>query len=136
MPHQIIEYSKNLDEAFDIDELVQVMHQSASEVEAYPTAGLRTRAVARANYCIADNHPDNGFINVVMRIAHGRPFDVREAAGKKLFNTLCEFLESVYGSQPLAISYEMQEIDPELRWKKSNLREHIARREQQQTGEQ
>ena len=47
MPHQIIEYSSNLDSSIDIDELVKALHQTASEVEAFPLAGLRTRAVAR-----------------------------------------------------------------------------------------
>lgn len=134
MPHQIIEYSGNLEKIIDVDELVEVMHDSASEVEALPTPGLRTRAVARRKYCIADKHVDNGFINVTLRIAHGRPFDVRKAAGEKLFATLSKYLESAYRTAPLAISFEMQEIDPELRWKKGNIRDYIAKREQQSDG--
>ena len=45
------------------------MHDTAANVEALPLGGLRTRAVAREYYQIADSHPDNTFINVVLRIA-------------------------------------------------------------------
>ena len=111
MPHQIIEYSDNLDSKFDIEELVEVMHQAAAEVETFPLGGLRTRAVARSIYRIADKHPDNSFVHVVMRIARGRDLEVRQAAGKHMFATLCAFLHPTQAESPLAISYEMQEID-------------------------
>ncbi len=128
MPHQIIEYSDNLDSEFSIDELVEALHQSASEVDAFPLAGLRTRAVARSHYRIADAHPENGFVHVVLRIAHGRSLKVRQAAGNKIFKTLCDFLEPVRSRSPLAISYEMQHIDPDVRWKQNNLRDYIDAR--------
>ena len=131
MPHQIIEYSANLDEHLDIDALVRVLHETAAEIDALPIGGLRTRAVARTHYRIADGHSDNAFINVMLRIAPGRPFDVRKTAGEKLFGALCEFLEPTYQSSPLAISYEIQEIDAELRWKQNNLRDYIARRKEE-----
>lgn len=115
----------------DIDELVKVLHETAAGIDALPVGGLRTRAVARQHYRIADGHPDNTFINVVLRLAPGRPFDVRKAAGTALFEALSEYLEPVYSSSPLAISYEIQELDADLRWKKSNLRDYLAAREKE-----
>lgn len=128
MPHQIIEYSANLESAVDIDALVKALHETAAGIDALPVAGLRTRAVARQHYRIADGHTDNQFINVVLRLAPGRPFEVRKAAGEKLFEALCDFLEPVFSTSPLAISYEIQEIDADLRWKKNNLRDYLAKR--------
>ena len=131
MPHQTIEYSANLEPELDIEALVRVLHETAAGIEALPIGGLRTRAVARQHYRIADGHPDNTFINVFLRIAPGRSFDVRKAAGEKLFQALCEYLEPIYSSSPLAISYEIQELDADLRWKKNNLREYLAVREKE-----
>jgi 5-carboxymethyl-2-hydroxymuconate isomerase len=132
MPHQIIEYSDNLDSRINIDELVSRLHNTAAEIDALPIGGLRTRAVARAHYQIADGHPDNAFINVMLRIAPGRSLEVRKAAGEALFAALCDFLEPTYASSPLAISYEIQEIDAELRWKQNNLRSYMAQRQEGQ----
>jgi len=131
MPHQTIEYSANLEPELDIEALVRVLHETAASIDALPIGGLRTRAVARQHYRIADGHPDNAFINVFLRIAPGRSFDVRKAAGEKLFQALCEYLEPIYSSSPLAISYEIQELDADLRWKKNNLREYLAAREKE-----
>ena len=128
MPHQTIEYSANLEPELDIDALVTALHETAAGIDALPIGGLRTRAVAREHYRIADGHPDNTFINVFLRIAPGRPFDVRKAAGEKLFQALCDYLEEIYSSTPLAISYEIQELDADLRWKKNNIREYLAAR--------
>ena len=131
MPHQTIEYSANLEPELKIDALVTTLHETAAGIDALPIGGLRTRAVAREHYRIADGHPDNTFINVFLRIAPGRPFDVRKAAGEKLFQALCDYLEEIYSSTPLAISYEIQELDAELRWKKNNIREYLAARERE-----
>ncbi|MCH8070492.1 MAG: 5-carboxymethyl-2-hydroxymuconate Delta-isomerase [Proteobacteria bacterium] len=131
MPHQTIEYSANLEPELDIEALVRVLHETAASIDALPIGGLRTRAVARQHYRIADGHPDNAFINVFLRIAPGRSFEVRKAAGEKLFQALCEYLEPIYSSSPLAISYEIQELDADLRWKKNNLREYLAAREKE-----
>ena len=131
MPHQIIEYSANLESSVDIDALLTVLHETAASIDALPVGGLRTRAVPREHYRIADGHPDNAFINVVLRLAPGRPFEVRKEAGEQLFQALCDYLEPVYSSSPLAISYEIQELDADLRWKKNNLRDYLASREKE-----
>ena len=54
MPHQVIEYSNNLSDHVDVAELVGTMHEVAAGVEAFPLGGLRTRAVSREHYRIAD----------------------------------------------------------------------------------
>ena len=128
MPHQVIEYSANLASVVDIDGLVTALHDTAAWIDALPLGGLRTRAVAREHYRIADAHPDNAFVNVYLRIAPGRSFEVRQEAGEKLFEALCNFLEPTYSSSPLALSYEIRELDADLRWKKNNLREYMAKR--------
>ena len=128
MPHQIIEYSKNLEADLDIEELLTVLHKTAAGIDAFPVAGLRTRAVARDYYRTADGDEDNGFIHVVLRIAHGRSLDVQKAAGDEIFEALRRYLQPIYTNGPLAISFEMQEINPKLRWKQNNLREYLDRR--------
>ncbi len=129
MPHQVIEYSANLEPTLRLPELIAALHETAASVEALPLAGLRTRAVRRDHYRIADDHPENGFVHVVLRIAHGRPLDVQQAAGTRIFERLCSHLEPIYSKSPLAISFEIQEINPDLRWKQNNLREYLAKRQ-------
>lgn len=128
MPHITIEYSANLDPRLALPALIDALHAVAATIEAFPLAGLRTRAVRRDHYRIADGHPDNAFVHVVLRIAHGRPLAVREAAGAAIFAVLCHQLQPLLDSSPLAVSFEIQEIDPVLNYKQGNLREYMARR--------
>ena len=128
MPHITIEYSANLETDIDIESLLRALHETASNIDALPVGGLRTRAVSRKYFVIADGHPDNAFVNMVLRIAPSRPFEVRKAAGETLFAALCNYLEPIYSSSPLAISFEIQELDADMRWKKNNLRDHMAKR--------
>jgi len=132
MPHQIIEYSANLDADISIDELVAALHETAADIDALPVGGLRTRAVRRDHFKIADGHPDNTFINVTLRVAQGRTLEIRQDAGERLFAALCDFIAPIFDRRPMALSCEIQEISPETRWKQSNIRDYLARR----TGEQ
>jgi 5-carboxymethyl-2-hydroxymuconate isomerase len=128
MPHQVIEYSANLDDALDIDGLVGALHETAVSIDALPTGGIRTRAARREVFRIADGHPDNTFINVTLRIAEGRPLDVQKATGQKLFDELNRYVAEIYQSRPIALSFEIQEIKPDTRWKQSNIRDYMASR--------
>jgi 5-carboxymethyl-2-hydroxymuconate isomerase len=128
MPHQVIEYSANLDDSLDIGGLVGALHETAVSIDALPTAGIRTRAVRREVFRIADGHPDNTFINVTLRIAEGRPLDVQKATGQKLFDELNRYVAEIYKSRPIALSFEIQEIKPDTRWKQSNIRDYMASR--------
>jgi len=128
MPHLTIEYSSNLETDIDVVALVRVMHETAVTIDALPTAGIRTRAARRDNFRIADGDPDNSFINVTLRMARGRELEVQKAVGGVLFAALKDFVREAYQRRPLALSLEIQEIAPELRWKEGNIREYLARR--------
>ena len=129
MPHQIIEYSANLDSRMDVQSLVDGLHQVAMDTDGLPIGGLRTRAARREQYQVADRHPDNAFVHVILKLGYGRTVEVRREFGEKLFTALCELLEPVSSMSPVAISFEIQQIDAELTWKKNNLREYMTKRE-------
>jgi 5-carboxymethyl-2-hydroxymuconate isomerase len=129
MPHQIIEYSANLESRMDVEKLVDGLHQVAMETDGLPIGGLRTRAARREEYQIADCHPDNAFVHLILKLGHGRSLEVRRAFGEKIFTALCELLAPVSTTSPIAISFEIQQIDPDLTWKKNNLREYMTKRE-------
>ncbi|MEM7218537.1 MAG: 5-carboxymethyl-2-hydroxymuconate isomerase [Pseudomonadota bacterium] len=130
MPHQIIEYSTNLEAQLPIDALVATLHAHARTIDALPLAGLRTRAYAARSALIADEHPENGFVAVYLRIGKGRDEATRVAIGESLSGALFEFCAPLLERLPLALSYEVQEIEPATRWNHGNLRSYLARRQQ------
>lgn len=128
MPHITIEYTANLEPELQLNTLIAALHGAAAGVEAFPRAGLRTRAERRDHYLVADGHPDNAFIHLTLRIAHGRSLDVRKAAGDQLFDVLCRELQPLLARRPLALSFEISEIDPVLNYKAGNIRDYMAQR--------
>ena len=128
MPHQIIEYSANLEDRIDITRLVEILHGAAVGLEVLPQAGVRTRAVRRDLYRIADGHVENTFVHVTIRLAAGRSHEAKAAVGEHLFATLKKHIEPSDDTFPAALSLEIQEIDPVTRWKHGNIRAHLKRR--------
>ncbi|MGH8168554.1 MAG: 5-carboxymethyl-2-hydroxymuconate Delta-isomerase [Woeseiaceae bacterium] len=128
MPHQIVEYSANLEGVIDIDALIKCVHEAALATGVFPLAGLRTRAARRDHYCIADGHPDNAFVHVLLRIRFGRSLADRERAADSISQALFDFLSGISSERPLAISLDIQDIDPHTNRKMNNLREHLASR--------
>ena len=135
MPHQIIEYSANLEDRIDITRLVDVLHAAAVGLEVLPKAGVRTRAVRRNLYRIADGHVENTFIHVTLRLASGRSGEAKAAVGEQLFAVLREHIDPSDDSFPATLSLEIQEIDPGTRWKDGNIRAHLKRRTADTRGE-
>ncbi|MGR8918202.1 MAG: 5-carboxymethyl-2-hydroxymuconate Delta-isomerase [Gammaproteobacteria bacterium] len=129
MPHLIIEYSANLERDLELPALITSLHETVASIDAFPLAGLRTRAARREHYRIADGHPDNSFVHLSLAIGHGRPPEVRETAGAAIFAALKTALEPVSAKRPLAISFEIRELDPVTSYKAGNIRDYLARRD-------
>ena len=129
MPHIVVEYSANIRERIALDRLLERLHETAIGTGVFPLGGTRTRAAERAAYRIADGHPDNGFVHVTMRMGHGRDADTRMRAAQTVFDALCAHLAPLFDSAPLGISFEVQELDPVLNFKKNNLHEYVKARQ-------
>jgi len=129
MPHICIEYSANLESHVDFPALMQALADSAIATGVFPVGGIRIRAYAATHCRIADGHPDNSFVHVLLKIGHGRDAPTRQRACQAIFTTVCEQCESIYQRLPLGISLEMQVIDPVLTFKRNNLHDYVKSRQ-------
>jgi 5-carboxymethyl-2-hydroxymuconate isomerase len=129
MPHVICEYSANLEKKIKIDALLETLHSAMMRTGAAELGGLRTRADRRDQYRIADNDPANGFVNVTIRVAKGRPPEKRRLIAETVFADARKHLDSVYATSPFVLSVEVQEIDPDFRIHESNIRARMKAKE-------
>lgn len=127
MPHLIIEHSSNVADLVGIDTLVLAVHDAALATGIAPIDALRTRAAAREHYAIADCDASNAFVAVTARLGAGRT----GAEKRSLLDALMAALDRTLGEAQrfVMLSVEFQEIDPELRINKNNLRAVIAERQ-------
>jgi 5-carboxymethyl-2-hydroxymuconate isomerase len=128
MPHVIVEYSANLEDAVDLAALCDGLRRAAIETGLFPMTGIRVRALRCATYAIADGDPRNGFIDIAVRLRGGRDLAARKAAAAQIFAAAEQHLAALFEQRPFALSLEMRDIDPELSPKRSSIAEHLARR--------
>lgn len=124
MPHIIAEYSANLEDRLDVAALVADLHQAAIDSAVAELVGIRTRAVRRAYFRVADGNPANGFVHIVARLRRGRTVEQRKALGQALLAAADKRLADVYPSHPIAMTVEVHEIDPEMTFRRNTLREN------------
>ena len=129
MPHVIVEYSANIEDKIRVPQLLVAVHEAVDQTKIAELAGLRTRAERRDDFRVADNHPANGFVGIIVRIAQGRTLETRKMLLEAVTAAANTHLEPVFATTPLALSIEVQEIDPVLRVNKSNIREWMKTRE-------
>jgi len=132
MPHLTIEYSANAEDLVDMRALTGAVHEAALATGLFPIGGLRTRAVRRDIYEIADRHEDNLFLHLSVRIGAGRTAADRDQAAKDIFSALTGFLDQACNGAPLAVSMEVGEIDPDLSYKHNNIHDIVAQRREGQ----
>jgi 5-carboxymethyl-2-hydroxymuconate isomerase len=125
VPHLIIDYSANLEEAIDMAGLCECLRIVATGLDAFPSAGVRVRAHAAQHYAIADGNPAHGYIDVSVRLRAGRELAVKQAATQALFAAAEAFIAPVMAIRPIALSFEMRDIDPDLSPKTGTIRDHL-----------
>lgn len=123
MPHVIVEYSANLEPAMDIRDLLRNLHEAALATGLFDVDGIRSRAVRRDIFRVADGNPANGFVHVTARIGQGRPADARENLGKSLLATTERALAGILSAEPVSLAVEVQEIDRSMTFRRNTIRE-------------
>ncbi|MGC1520350.1 MAG: 5-carboxymethyl-2-hydroxymuconate Delta-isomerase [Steroidobacteraceae bacterium] len=122
-----LEYSANLRADGRIGELcrelAQYMTRLRIEGEAlFPPGGVRVRAVACEDFCIADGSmSDAGFVHAVLKIGAGRSDTARAATCAGLFDVMKSHFAERFGKAGLALSLELCEFSESGTLKHNNL---------------
>jgi len=122
MAHFIYEYSANLPaDALDLPGLMEKMHGAAAASGVFPLSGMRSRAIRCEEFRVGDGNPDNGFVNLSMKVGAGRDLDTRMTIGRSLFDLLIEHLQPLFASRGLAVSFEMRELEEQVKFNHKNI---------------
>ena len=125
MPHFSIEYSANLETLIDMKNFCDLIRKAGLETKVFPMAGIRVRALKCEHFSIADNDPNNGFIDISIRLREGRDLETRKMATNHIFEIVENYLKPIMENHPLALSMEMRNIDAELSPKTNSIRKFL-----------
>ena len=122
MAHFIYQYSANLPvEKLNMAGLMEKMHTAAAASGVFPLSGIRSRASRCDEYRVADGNPEAGFINLNMKVGRGRELDTRLEIGKVLFDLMIDHLQPLMADQPVAVSFEMRELEQHVKFNYKNI---------------
>lgn len=122
MPHIIAEYSANLEDRLNVQALVDDLHQAAIDSQVAELIGIRSRAVRREYFRVADGNPANGFVHITARLRIGRTEEQRTRLGQLLLAAADKRLADVYPSHPIGLTVEIHEIN-DMTFRRNTLRE-------------
>ena len=120
MPHMTIEYSANLAEDIDMQAFCGAMRDAMLATGIFPLGGIRVRAFPCETYVIADGDPMHAYLNMLVRVGHGRDQDTRLAAANAIYTAAETFLKPRIGQRPFALSLDLAELDPVTSLKRFN----------------
>ena len=104
MPHLIVEYSANIEQALNLPVLMRGLKERAVETGVFPLGGIRVRAARRDAFDIADGDADNAFVHLQARIGAGRDEATRNAAADEMIRALSQLkCEGVATTIPMHI---------------------------------
>jgi 5-carboxymethyl-2-hydroxymuconate isomerase len=127
LPHLTMEYSANLGAKADIAALCRLAKTALMDTGLFELGAVRVRAVECVNYAIADEHPENAFLAVLIRIGAGRTLEEKKQAGEALSVALSDFLSPLFDEPHFALSIDLIENDPGLSWKKNAIHARLRK---------
>ncbi|MCJ1885438.1 5-carboxymethyl-2-hydroxymuconate Delta-isomerase [Pseudomonas sp. LA21] len=114
MPHIAITYTANLTDDLQPLDLPRKLHEAAQAMGVFPINGLRTFARAIGEYRVGANTTNEAFINIQVRIAPGRPEELRQRIVDTLFSTAEQTLAELIARRPVGLQLEITEFDRSL----------------------
>jgi 5-carboxymethyl-2-hydroxymuconate isomerase len=125
MAHFFVDYSANMESRCDMTGLCDTLRRAAIDTGLLPPAGIRVRAMRADHVSIADGDARHGYVHIVVRLRGGRPMEARKTAVAHLFEAARAYLAPAMAADPVALSLEMVDIDPDLAPKCGTIRDHL-----------
>ena len=119
MPHLCMEYSANLADRVDLNDLCSRLNATLLDTGFFEPGAIRVRTLRCDHYSVADELPENAFLDASLRIGEGRSESDRQQIGEALFACLQAELAELFDSPHFCLSLEVRQISRELSWKKN-----------------
>ncbi|MFV0275894.1 MAG: 5-carboxymethyl-2-hydroxymuconate Delta-isomerase [Parahaliea sp.] len=125
--HFVLEYSDNISrEELALPALFEKLHDSALGTGLFPLKGIRSRAYTCHDYRIADGNPGHLFVHLTALIGSGRSMAEKESAAHALFQVYEAHFADSFETRGVAMSFEMKELEPVLKYNRNNIQEYLA----------
>jgi 5-carboxymethyl-2-hydroxymuconate isomerase len=128
MPHLTLEYSANLESAADLNRLCKLLASTLQKTNLFELGAIRVRAYRAEAFVVADDLPQNAFLDASLRVGVGRSLEDKKRVGEELMAAMVEFFQFQFSTPHFALSLEIREIESDLSWKKNSIHPRLRTR--------
>ncbi|MER2236859.1 MAG: 5-carboxymethyl-2-hydroxymuconate Delta-isomerase [Psychrobacillus sp.] len=122
MPHFIVEYTDNLKEDINVEQLLKDVHQILiARNDTFPIGGIRSRAIELTDYQVADGLEDDAFVHATLKIAAGRSEEIKAEVCDAIFEVIKAHFDETMNKRYLALSMELVEFSDSGTYKQNNI---------------
>jgi 5-carboxymethyl-2-hydroxymuconate isomerase len=121
MPHFILEYSDNILEDVQPEDIFQNLHKLLVDNGPFKISAIKSRTIAHKDFYVADGHKSNAFVHLTLSIFKGRDLNVRQTVGNLLLEFLGKEFARSYQQLRCSITVEIREINTDTYFKISKL---------------
>jgi 5-carboxymethyl-2-hydroxymuconate isomerase len=111
MPHIILEYSENILERPDVDDLFKRLHELLIQHGPFKLSDIKSRVIRHQEYFVADGNNSNGFIHLTLSILKGRDLSLRQALGKRILSFLIKEFARSHAQLKCSITVDIRELN-------------------------
>lgn len=112
MPHLTLEYSDNVE--FEVQPLLKRLHEEIAATGAVNLKGLKSRALRRSDYRIADGYEGYAFVHLNILLRGGRDLETRQEIAQRAMAVLEETFGHYFDDGYISLSVDMKEMQPGL----------------------
>jgi 5-carboxymethyl-2-hydroxymuconate isomerase len=119
MPHLTLEYSDNIE--FEVQPLLKRLHKELVATGAINLKGLKSRAVRRTQYRIADGYEGYAFVHLNILLRGGRDIETRQEIARRAMAVLEDTFGHHFDGGYLSLSVDIKEMEPGLAITRHNI---------------
>ncbi len=111
MPHCILEYSDNLEDLPDWVEVFEDVHAFLAGTGLFRLDDIKSRAIGREHFAVADGAPDRAFVAMNVCILDGRDDEVKALVSEGVLEVLKRHLRPFCEGKRCSLSVRITEME-------------------------
>lgn len=117
MPHLTLEYTSNLSQGIDADQLFSKLHQILVDVGGISIHNCKSRAVCLDTYYIGKGDAQEAFMHLDIRFLEGRSLELKQRIGQLSLNWLKEYFAPSLAGLEMQVTVEIADIQSQTYFK-------------------
>ncbi len=105
MPHFVIEYSRDVEDQYDINKVMQIAYKSGVESDVMQAVDIKVRATPYDHYRLLND--DDSFVHITVYLLAGRTDEQKELIALTLRKNLTNYLKTI-----TSISIDIRDMNP------------------------